>query len=96
MLQSEEKLRHGHYRQFWSSSSGVIMKEQMVEFYEIWFDFSTIDLSSNSFNGKIPNAIGDLTSLHHLNFSHNALNWSIPKSFGQLIHLKSLDLLWTN
>ncbi|KAL1542447.1 receptor-like protein 7 [Salvia divinorum] len=64
----------------------------MMELYKIWADFSTIDFSSNSFYGKIPNAIGNLTSLHHLNFSHNALNGSIPKSFGQLKNLESLDL----
>ncbi|XP_047942890.1 receptor-like protein 9DC3 [Salvia hispanica] len=74
------------------SSMTLIVKGQMVDFNKIWKDFSTIDLSSNSFCGKLPNAIGDLTSLHHLNFSHNALNGSIPKSFGQLKNLESLDL----
>ncbi|XP_042015149.1 receptor-like protein 7 isoform X2 [Salvia splendens] len=70
----------------------LIMKGQMVELYKIWEDFSTIDLSSNSFYGKLPNAIGDLTSLHQLNLSHNALDGSIPKSFGRLSNLESLDL----
>ncbi|XP_042014935.1 receptor-like protein 35 [Salvia splendens] len=70
------------------SSMTLIVKGQMVDFYKIWKDFSTID----SFYGKLPNAIGDLTSLHHLNFSHNALNGSIPKSFVQLKNLESLDL----
>ncbi|XP_047943004.1 receptor-like protein 54 [Salvia hispanica] len=70
----------------------LIMKGRMMEFHKILSDFSTIDLSSNSFYGEIPNAIGDLTSLHQINFSHNALNESIPKSFGQLKNLESLDL----
>ncbi|XP_047943041.1 receptor-like protein 9DC3 [Salvia hispanica] len=64
----------------------------MLEFHAILLDFSTIDLSSNSFYGEIPNAIGDRISLHQINFSHNALNGSIPKSVGQLKNLESLDL----
>ncbi|XP_047942961.1 receptor-like protein 7 [Salvia hispanica] len=70
----------------------LIIKGKMLEFHKIWSDFSTIDLSSNSFYGKIPNAIGDLNYLHQINFSHNALNGSIPKSFGRLSNLESLDL----
>ncbi|KAL1542445.1 receptor-like protein 35 [Salvia divinorum] len=91
MLPSDGKLRNGDYY-MGRSSTALIIKGQMLEFHNITLDFCTIDLSSNSFYGKIPNAIGNLTSLHHLNFSHNALNGSIPKSFGQLKYLESLDL----
>ncbi|KAL1542444.1 receptor-like protein 35 [Salvia divinorum] len=91
-LPRDEKLRGGNDYDVYSSGMTLILKGQMMELYKIWADFSTIDLSSNSFYGKLPNAIGDLTSLHQLNFSHNALNGSIPKSFGQLKNLESLDL----
>ncbi|KAG6402280.1 hypothetical protein SASPL_139157 [Salvia splendens] len=88
MLSSDEKFRID----FLSFGMTQMVKGQIMELYKIFADFSTIDLSSNSFYGKIPNAIGDLTSLHQLNFSHNALNGSIPKSFGRLSNLESLDL----
>ncbi|XP_042019472.1 receptor-like protein 7 [Salvia splendens] len=75
-----------------SSSVALIIKGINLEFQKILPDFGSIDFSSNNFYGGIPNAIGDLTLLHHVNFSHNALNGSIPKSFGQLRELESLDL----
>ncbi|XP_042012578.1 receptor-like protein 7 isoform X2 [Salvia splendens] len=88
MLPSDGNLRGGTYK----SIVTLTMKGQVVELPYIRFDFCTIDLSSNNFYGKIPNAIGDLTSLNQLNFSHNSLNGIIPKSFGQLKNLESLDL----
>ncbi|KAL1542451.1 receptor-like protein 35 [Salvia divinorum] len=91
-LPGDEKLRGGNDYNLFSSGITLIVKGQMMELYKIWADFSTIDFSSNSFYGKLPNAIGNLTSLHQLNFSHNALNGSIPKSYGQLKNLESLDL----
>ncbi|XP_042013857.1 receptor-like protein 7 isoform X2 [Salvia splendens] len=92
MLPSDGKLRGGTYGSMYSSIVTLTMKGQVVELPYIRLDFCTIDLSSNNFYGKIPNAIGDLTSLHQLNFSHNSLNGIIPKSFGQLKNLESLDL----
>ncbi|XP_047962059.1 receptor-like protein 7 [Salvia hispanica] len=74
------------------TSVTLIMKGLNLELKTIWPDFGSIDFSSNNFYGGIPNAIGDLYLLHHVNFSHNALNGSIPKSFGQLRELESLDL----
>ncbi|KAG6424303.1 hypothetical protein SASPL_114718 [Salvia splendens] len=74
---------------FYDVGMTIIVKGQTLEFRTIWEDFSAMNLSSKSFYGKL---IGDLTSLHHLNFSHNALNGSIPKSFGKLKNLESLDL----
>ncbi|XP_047943470.1 receptor-like protein 40 [Salvia hispanica] len=92
ILQSDEQLwlRYNSVRS--SPSVTLIMKGLNLELHNIWRDFGSIDFSSNNFHGEIPNAIGDLTSLHHLNFSLNTLNGSIPKSFGQLRNLESLDL----
>ncbi|XP_019178269.1 PREDICTED: probable leucine-rich repeat receptor-like protein kinase At1g35710 [Ipomoea nil] len=51
-----------------------------------------IDLSSNKFEGHIPNSIGDLLALRELNLSHNMLVGHIPISLGNLSMLESLDL----
>ncbi|XP_047982067.1 receptor like protein 22-like [Salvia hispanica] len=75
-------------------TSGVIitMKGMPREYGGILSDFGTIDFSSNDFQGQIPDAVGDLISLHQLNFSHNAVSGSIPKSLGKMGMLESLDL----
>ncbi|XP_047943182.1 receptor-like protein 6 [Salvia hispanica] len=70
----------------------LIMKGIELKLKKIWPEFGSIDFSCNNFIGEIPKAIGDLTSLHHLNLSHNALNGNIPQSFGNMSKLESLDL----
>ncbi|XP_057789385.1 receptor-like protein 7 [Salvia miltiorrhiza] len=81
------------FTRLWTELSiTLIMKGTNSEYHTIWSEFGIIDFSCNNFGGEIPNAIGDLTSLHQLNLSHNALNGSIPNSFGQLRKLESLDL----
>lgn len=69
------------------TSKGVDM--EVVKILNI---FTSIDFSNNVFEGEIPEAIGNLTSLYILNFSRNALTGPIPSTFGNLIHLESLDL----
>ncbi|BBG97330.1 receptor like protein 6 [Prunus dulcis] len=54
--------------------------------------FAAIDISSNKFEGKIPEFIGNLTELRSLNISNNILTGSIPSSLGKLTNLESLDL----
>ncbi|ONI22451.1 hypothetical protein PRUPE_2G130100, partial [Prunus persica] len=53
---------------------------------------AAIDISSNKFEGTIPEFIGNLKELHSLNISSNILNGSIPSSLGNLRNLESLDL----
>ncbi|XP_068329632.1 putative receptor like protein 25 [Pyrus communis] len=55
-------------------------------------EFASFDISSNKFEGKIPDFIGNLKELRSLNLSHNILTGSIPSSFGNLTKLESLDL----
>ncbi|KAF8028014.1 hypothetical protein BT93_E0813 [Corymbia citriodora subsp. variegata] len=55
-----------------------------------------IDLSNNTFEGFIPELIGDLKSLRMLNLSNNCLNGTIPPSLANLTVLESLDLSWNN
>ncbi|ONI22459.1 hypothetical protein PRUPE_2G130900, partial [Prunus persica] len=55
-------------------------------------EFASFDISSNKFEGQIPEFIGNLTELHSLNISNNILTGSIPSSLGKLTKLESLDL----
>ncbi|XP_047943535.1 receptor-like protein 20 [Salvia hispanica] len=70
----------------------ITVKSVEVKIVKIWPDFTSIDLSSNRFQGEIPYAIGNLSSLYLLNLSHNSLSYAIPRSLGALRVLGSLDL----
>ncbi|XVF78887.1 hypothetical protein PTKIN_Ptkin14bG0173700 [Pterospermum kingtungense] len=77
---------------YYQDSVVVTMKGVDIELTRIVTIFATIDMSSNKFNGNIPEIVGKLTSLQVLNFSHNKLTGRIPSSFGDLTALESLDL----
>lgn len=78
---------HGGYFSFTMTSKGV------ERFYaKIREDFAVIDISSNKFEGKVPEFIGDLMGLRLLNVSNNILTGLIPSSLGKLKLLESLDL----
>ncbi|XP_020417622.1 receptor-like protein 12 [Prunus persica] len=51
-----------------------------------------IDLSSNNFEGEIPEQVGRLVELSTLNLSMNRLIGEIPSSIGKLRWLETLDL----
>ncbi|KAI5332375.1 hypothetical protein L3X38_022504 [Prunus dulcis] len=51
-----------------------------------------IDLSSNNFEGEIPEQVGSLVELGTLNLSMNQLTGEIPSSIGKLRWLETLDL----
>ncbi|XP_039022465.1 receptor-like protein EIX2 [Hibiscus syriacus] len=53
---------------------------------------TSIDLSANSFTGKIPKELGSLIGLLSLNLSGNLLTGNIPDSIGNLELMESLDL----
>ncbi|XP_015084751.1 receptor-like protein 9DC3 [Solanum pennellii] len=55
---------------------------------------TSVDLSSNRFEGDIPNSIGNLSSLVLLNLSHNSFRGHIPAEFTKLQQLEALDLSW--
>ncbi|XP_059650393.1 receptor-like protein 7 [Cornus florida] len=77
---------------YYSSRVNVIYKAKEVEWVKILAIFTCIDFSSNIFDGKIPDTVGNLKALVLLNLSHNALNGSIPASLENLKQLESLDL----
>ncbi|XP_031095474.1 receptor-like protein 7 [Ipomoea triloba] len=70
----------------------VTLKGLEVELVKILRIFTSIDFSSNKFDGDIPDSVGALNSLRLLNLSHNALRGKIPEEFGNLTQLESLDL----
>ena len=63
-----------------------------IEVLKILTIFTTIDLSSNKFQGEIPGELGRLKFLKLLNLSHNSLIGHIPSSLANLLALESLDL----
>ncbi|KAL2330019.1 hypothetical protein Fmac_017600 [Flemingia macrophylla] len=72
-----------------------IFNKGMTMVYETlqkFYDLIAIDLSSNKFNGEIPDVMGDLTGLVLLNLSNNMLSGSIPSALGKLSKLEALDL----
>ncbi|KAK3020661.1 hypothetical protein RJ639_046254, partial [Escallonia herrerae] len=74
----------------YQDSITVVMKG--MELVRILTVFATLDLSSNMFEGDIPDVIGDLNSLVVLNLSHNSLAGHIPSLLGAVSELESLDL----
>ncbi|KAJ7968202.1 Receptor-like protein [Quillaja saponaria] len=67
-------------------------KGMQTVYQKVQEDFTGIDISSNKFEGEIPNFIGDLKGLNLLNLSNNMFIGSIPTSLGSLAKLESLDM----
>ncbi|CAL8121347.1 unnamed protein product [Prunus armeniaca] len=70
----------------------IAIKGLELYYSKIQEGFAAIDISSNKFEGKIPEFIGDLKELRSLNISNNILTGTILSSFGKLRNLESLDL----
>ncbi|KAH0707117.1 hypothetical protein KY289_012193 [Solanum tuberosum] len=78
----------------YEDSVSLVIKGQDIELERISTIMTTIDLSSNHFEGVIPITLKDLSSLWLLNLSHNNLIGHIPMELGQLNTLEALDLSW--
>ncbi|XP_049405471.1 receptor-like protein 19 [Solanum stenotomum] len=78
----------------YEDSVSLVIKGQDIELERISTIMTTIDLSSNHFEGVIPITLKDLSSLWLLNLSHNNLIGDIPMELGQLNTLEALDLSW--
>ncbi|CAN6566856.1 unnamed protein product [Malus baccata var. baccata] len=72
----------------------ITITSKSVERYysKIQEGFALVDISSNKFEGRIPEFIGNLEGLVSFNMSGNLLTGPIPSSFGNLRNLESLDL----
>jgi hypothetical protein len=51
-----------------------------------------LNLSSNSFEGSIPNSLGKLLNVEELDLSSNVVSGSIPTSLANLTYLANLNL----
>ena len=72
------------YRTKYSNSVTVATKGTKMTLVKIPKKFVSIDMSRNKFEGRIPNAIGELHALKGHNLSHNKLTGHIPQSIGKL------------
>uniref|UniRef100_A0A2N9I3P7 Leucine-rich repeat-containing N-terminal plant-type domain-containing protein n=1 Tax=Fagus sylvatica TaxID=28930 RepID=A0A2N9I3P7_FAGSY len=78
--------------EYYLYSMTIINKGKETMYTKIINIFAAIDLSSNKFNGSIPEFIGDLNGFQLLNLSNNNLTGYIPVSIGDMSTLESLDL----
>ncbi|KAI4331603.1 hypothetical protein MLD38_029778 [Melastoma candidum] len=77
---------------YYQDAVQVTVKGLELELVKILTMFTSIDFSCNSFEGPIPDTLGDLQALYILNMSYNELSGPIPSSIGNLQQLESLDL----
>ncbi|EMS60917.1 LRR receptor-like serine/threonine-protein kinase GSO1 [Triticum urartu] len=77
----------------YEESIPVITKDQKRDYtFVIYQLLVVLDLSSNSFEGQIPEEITLLIGLTNLNLSNNQFTGAIPNKIGDLRQLDSLDL----
>ncbi|KAM7477832.1 hypothetical protein LguiA_026045 [Lonicera macranthoides] len=89
----EPKVKYLQFPRYYYMDTVTIRNKGVeMELVKILTIFTVIDFSMNSFEGNIPETIGELKSLYVLNLSRNALTGSIPSSLRNLKQLGSLDL----
>ncbi|WVZ17760.1 hypothetical protein V8G54_010742 [Vigna mungo] len=97
--QAESKVKHIQYQFlqygnqiYYRDSVTVTIKGQRMDLIKILTFFTSIDFSSNHFEGEIPNELFDFKALYTLNLSNNAFSGKIPQSIRNLKEVESLDL----
>jgi len=97
--QAESKVKHIQYQFlqygsqiYYRDSVTVTIKGQRMDLIKILTVFTSIDFSSNHFEGEIPKELFDFKALYTLNLSNNAFSGKIPQSIRNLKELESLDL----
>ncbi|XP_068487997.1 receptor-like protein 7 isoform X1 [Phaseolus vulgaris] len=81
---------------YYHDSVTLTVKGLQLEFVKVLNLVTSVDFSSNNFEGTIPEELMDFTRLYALNLSHNGLTGQIPSSIGNLKQLESLDLSSNN
>nr|XP_025635379.2 receptor-like protein 47 [Arachis hypogaea] len=76
----------------YEDSVTIVNKGQQMKLVKILIAFTSLDFSSNYFEGPIPEEIMNFKALHALNLSHNSFSGHIPSTLGNLRNLESLDL----
>ncbi|KAJ1419317.1 Leucine-rich repeat [Sesbania bispinosa] len=96
--QAESEVNHIRFevlqlsKLYYQDSVTVTSKGQQMELVKILTVFTSMDFSSNHFQGEIPKQLFDFKALYVLNLSNNAFSGEIPSSIGNLRQLESLDL----
>ncbi|XP_027174118.1 receptor-like protein 33 [Coffea eugenioides] len=80
------------FKTYYQDTVTMAFKGTPTTLTKVLTTLTSIDLSSNNFQGSISEKVGDLISLLLLNLSNNALTGQIPSSVGNLKNLESLDL----
>ncbi|XP_038991869.1 receptor-like protein 7 [Hibiscus syriacus] len=88
----------GHYSggQYYEDSVTIVNKGVEIFYQKVLTILTCLDLSNNSFHGRIPEDIHILRSLKVLNLSHNSFSGEIPSALDNLKELESLDLSMNN
>ncbi|XP_065870518.1 receptor-like protein EIX1 [Euphorbia lathyris] len=86
-------LFYGKYRGVYYEESLVVnIKGGPQKYTKTLSLVTSIDVSSNNLNGKLPDGITNLLGLVALNLSHNQIKGQIPEKISNLQELLSLDL----
>ncbi|OMO94676.1 hypothetical protein COLO4_16213 [Corchorus olitorius] len=81
---------------FYTYVATLANKGRDLDYDKVPDSLFAVDLSSNKFEGEIPESIGKLKLIRVLNLSNNNLIGQIPSSLGELTNLESLDLSGNN
>ncbi|KAJ7950015.1 Receptor-like protein [Quillaja saponaria] len=81
---------------YYQDTVTVTIKGLRLKLVKILTVFTSVDFSSNQFEGPIPEELMHFKALYVLNLSNNALAGHIPSSIGNLKQLESLDLSKNN
>ncbi|XP_050144134.1 receptor-like protein EIX2 isoform X2 [Malus sylvestris] len=82
---------HPHYVEYYLQ--GKMLSPKLIELKHLKY----LDLSLINFNGsQVPDFIGSLSNLRHLDLSDASFGGRIPTQIGNLTHLQYLDLRYNN
>ncbi|TYH82358.1 hypothetical protein ES332_D02G054400v1 [Gossypium tomentosum] len=92
-MTNDEKAKLDYIGEGYYQDSATIVNKGIEMFYQKVLTILTcLDLSNNSFHGRIPEEIQMLRSLRVMNLSNNGFSGEIPFAFENLKDLESLDL----